>query len=74
MIIFNDVMDPGIDLINNQGYMIPDYLTIDVIKTITLDDHLNPAKLDPYTLYIYPLTILLIAITKESKIILLLFG
>lgn len=53
MRIFEDVMEPGIDLIECQGYTIPDYLTIDHIQTISLSDQLNPAKLEPSTLYVY---------------------
>lgn len=51
--IFEDVMDPGIELIPSQGFMIPDYLSISSVLTISIADHLDPTKLNPETLYKY---------------------
>lgn len=53
IIIFTDVMDPGVKLINSHGFMIPDYLTISNFQTIKLADHLNPAELQPSSAYVY---------------------
>ena len=51
--IFEDVMDPGITLYELKGFWIPDYLIIDAVVDLTIDDHLDPSRLAPSTLYVY---------------------
>ena len=53
MIIFTDVMTPGVTLVEVKGFMVPDYLTVDSVMHITLTDHLNPSFLPPSTAIIY---------------------
>lgn len=43
----------GIELVQKGGHLIPDYLEIENNFTITVDDHVNPAALNPCTAYIY---------------------
>lgn len=52
-LIFTDVMNPGVKLIECHGFFIPDYLEIRNVQTITINDHLNPARLYPFTAYVY---------------------
>lgn len=51
--MFEDVMDPGIELIDVHGFGIPDYLSIDTVLQISLSDHVDPSKLQPLTAYVY---------------------
>lgn len=53
MIIFTDVMEPGIQLVERSGHLVPDFLEINDIQHITLEDRLNPASLPPSTAIIY---------------------
>ena len=46
-------MDPGVNLIPSHGFMIPNYLTIKAVRTITLEDHIDPTALPPSTALIY---------------------
>ena len=61
--IFEDVMNLGIALYECRGFLIPDYLKIERIYHITLEDHLNPSELESCVLYEYNKNIYL---TDES--------
>ena len=49
MIIFDDVMDPGVTLVEVKGFLVPDYLVIDAVMRISLTDRLDPSSLPPST-------------------------
>ncbi len=51
--IFEDIMEPGITLCETKGFRIPDYLRIDSVINVTIDDHINPTSLESNTLYVY---------------------
>ena len=57
MHIFDDVMEPGIDLIemrlNDTVWRIPDYLSVNGILRLSINDKVNPANLPPSTAIIY---------------------
>lgn len=53
MTIFQDVMTPGVTLVEVKGFWVPDYLTVDSVLRITLSDHLDPASLPPSTAIVY---------------------
>lgn len=45
MRIFEDVMEPGVELVYDSGFMIPECLTIKEILHISNSDHLAPFAL-----------------------------
>ncbi len=53
MRIFEDVMEPGVELVYDSGFMIPEYLTIKEILHISNSDHLDPTSLLSSTAYVY---------------------
>jgi hypothetical protein len=53
VVVFQDVMDPGVELVPVGDYMIPDYLPCDSFVRITLDDRLDPTSLPARTGILY---------------------
>ena len=53
MKIFEDIMEPGVELVPESGFNIPEYLKIKSIQHISVSDHLDPTALMPSTAYVY---------------------
>ena len=53
MLIFDDVMEPGVELVLKRGRLVPDYLDIKEIKRMNLEDHVDPTALQSETAYVY---------------------
>ena len=51
--LFEDVMDPGVELMPVEGHLIPDYLPCDSFVRIALDDRLDPTALPARTGILY---------------------